>query len=497
MTQRYLSAFVDCYICLSVNLFARFNIPMTDFNALGFCIYCAVTSNGTTNIAECVRYITETIGTVVDFAKGAQSKVPYGPVSAEDLFCPINSVKVISNGKPLYDFLFEFASSHNISGPGYCSDARHSSTSNGKQFNISRDGKHLLVLFKEASMESANCRTRSQKHLVWKQLHGAICNFPGIGPMCSLTLIQLSSMIGLLPLVFSKFASIDGDSAKRGPNKFINRCMNVINCGKAMKNAQYSTELHQNVFMKLHNEVTAALAKSNGVKMCAQSDLENILCELERCYQVCYGETYGPEKKSNVSKTEGMDKCFSSSDVNHSFENQPVKCDVLFLYRNRHYGRALQKFFRVDERFSEPFLQMISHVHGSNGKHWIEKVRLCNHLKWNYDKDKNITVHQVSDDLVREFSSVLGCSENHRCSICSTAIGKKRVHQSYFSSVPKLIEKCQQVMCMDVQCPPVAVTTSALPNGNINLRTFVLPKVKQRDRRMKTKKTIVKGKTKK
>ena len=169
-----------------------------------------------------------------------------------------------------------------------------------------------------------------------------------------------------------------------------------------------------------------------------------------------------------------------------------------FLYRNRHFGRALQKFFRVDERSSDPFLQMITHVHGSNGKQWIEKVRLCKHLQWKYDKDNNISVHEFSEDIVREFSSVLGCAEDVRCSICSNAQGKKRVGKSYFSSVPKLMEKSQQMMCIDVKCPPVAVLNSALPIGNIkDLATFVLPKVKQRERRMKSKKPVAKGKTKK
>ena len=53
-------------------------------------------------------------------------------------------------------------------------------------------------------------------------------------------------------------------------------------------------------------------------------------------------------------------------------------------------------------------------------------------------------------------------------------------------------------MCIDVQCPPVAVLNSALPIGNIkDLATFVLPKVKQGERRMKSKKPVAKGKTKK
>lgn len=280
----------------------------------------------------------------------------------------------------MYDFLYRVGEFVLGKHPGISTHNRHSPSydQNGSnKFDYIRNADKLKALFKEANEMNSPSNTRKisikEKMAKFKVLHGNLMeNIKRIGSLKSLELIHMTAILGLLPLEFSMFASLEGKNAEqRGSNKFIRCCTNLPNVEKSADNQSDQNK----IFNKLCDEIKSVYGSTiRGMSKCTPAKLENTLCEMFRVVKEYTQKVYGTDVDPTAKHIE---ECFSSAnrDVSYSLMK---KVDVAYIYRDRSEFFPLQNFFKVNANFNSFRIQMFAHEI-RNDSHHIHKIHVTNY----------------------------------------------------------------------------------------------------------------------
>ena len=232
----------------------------------------------------------------------------------------------------------------------------------------------------------------------------------------------------------AKHASCDGESSKkRGPNVFIRLCVDSAiekrKIDKAGQNAYDEStdpdtdndinEMEINkIFLSLHEELMKIVSKTGAESRVTRDVVENTLCEMKRMWDVWTGTKEGEISLKTLPLMECLDKCFSVRNIEILADKLPSKfLDVIYIYRNRHAGRHVQKLFKLD--IAKERLIMHTHVFNRRKhKHSIEKTDTTKHMFWSID-DKEFS---ISEELRSEYTSTLTCCQKELCDHCKLCL---------------------------------------------------------------------------
>lgn len=228
--------------------FRSFNVADT----IDFVAYCALTCNGTTLIAEITRRVT------------------LEPLHYQGKFLQCN--------ENMYEFLcYVNREIMPDTAVGSCTNNRFMYSQGSSKSNWGRDRGMLLNLCKEFYNDDATVtRQKFMIEKAQKVLHNLVhskrngkSEFHGVGAMSANQFLQLSSLLGLVPLYCFTLANLH--SKKLGPSQAIMKGLQTPNM--TLKDIQ---SCFDDMFEELKaiwgNLVTKAL-------------LENVLCEISRCYK--------------------------------------------------------------------------------------------------------------------------------------------------------------------------------------------------------------------
>ena len=274
-------------------------------DAIDFVAYSAITCNGSSLIAEIARRVT------TDPYHYQTQLIQECNDSMFDFLCLVN--REITPGISI----------------GSCTNKRFTYSQGSSDSNWGRDRQKLLNLCKEFHNQK---KTITRQHLliektdevftclVKSKMNGK-SEFHGVGPMSANQFLQLASLVGLVPLYCFTYANIH--SLKLGPSKAI---MRGLNCQDMPLNEVRIcfTELYDELKAVWGNLVTKAL-------------LENILCEMSRCYDQtakCY------KQKESVDQLPLSIICESNAET---FRDSNAK--DLFFYNDA--KRNMQNMFFV------------------------------------------------------------------------------------------------------------------------------------------------------
>ena len=187
-------------------------------------------------------------------------------------------------------------------------------------------------------------------------------------------------MLGLLPLQFSKFASIQSDSEKahdgeRGPNKLLKAvCLKTSARGNRVGPSS-KTEL-STIFNSLYDELGTIFGTGGGgINSVSEALLENTMCELYRILKayVRLKCPQGQKRKADIEArctVENFMEAFDDERFHKVMSLDPV-VDGMYLYRNCGSNLPLQNFFKVTRSGTKLRLQMfvIDHLENEHNVH--------------------------------------------------------------------------------------------------------------------------------
>ena len=294
---------------------SRFNCPMTRIQTAGYVAYCTVTCNGSTDISEIIRRLSEHYGIHNRDKETDESDVPDC-----DIFCLLSDYDKGEDRGNLYSSLFEISNTRMPKAAGSCRQPRHTLSSMGEPF-IVRDEylteyckvKKLLGILQECSTVFHSKKPLTAA-FVQKRIHNdlqpKLLSLDGIGPFNVHHVIHLSALLGLLPLKAMTFASLSptpsaSSSSKkktncdnRGPVKLIRRtCFELVNGKRVSSTIPIATV--QEIFEKVFSEIGSIMESTYFDRM----SFENVLCELNRILEYFLKKERKKGKKSNVSQT--------------------------------------------------------------------------------------------------------------------------------------------------------------------------------------------------
>ena len=285
---------------------SRYDSPITRIQTAGFIAYCAVTCNGSTDISEIIRRLSEHYGIQNRAKESAESDAPDS-----------DEFDLLSKSTNLYSSLFEISGTRMPKAAGSCRQPRHTLSSMGKPF-IERDDyltddcnvKKLLnvldkcsVLLCSKSVLNAAFLQKTIHEVLQPDLEG----LDGIGPFNVHHVIHLSSLLGLLPLKALSFASLSPPQGKPGSSKNNSKCDNrgpvkLIRktCFEMIDGERVSSTIPiaivQEIFEGLFSEVGSVMASD----YFQRDAFENTFCELNRILEHFLKKKTKKKNKSKV-----------------------------------------------------------------------------------------------------------------------------------------------------------------------------------------------------
>ena len=272
-----------------------------------FIAYCAITSNGTSDIAEITRRVSEMTGLFPnrfdELGKDSNDddciEREYFVTNWNDNYSPFGFMN-------MYESLFHFSNTRMFHAPGSCKQHRHVYCSGGKsifeKFHLASEDpsqypsylktdhcpiKKMLDLFDACnlSVEKQPAKSDEAFETLKVELENGV---EGIGGFNVHHVIHLSALLGLIPLKAIGFATLEvkNPSSKtqkvanrnRGPVRFIQAsCYNVESIDQPIPDCDV-----QIIFIKVYKE----LCQIFGRKAVQKALLENKLCELNRIFRV-------------------------------------------------------------------------------------------------------------------------------------------------------------------------------------------------------------------
>ena len=277
--KRYYSSFIDAFLSIAVNWYGPDSgRTITYKDVLGFCVFCAWSSNGCTSICEIARFLS-----IYSATKWEDDVENFFNFDSNFLLENLKEFMESEMDTPsnMYDFLYNLGEFQQYNQPGYGSQNRsqtssHSSGSN--RYDFEELAETLLELFQEASLPTRNVLESKQKFN--ELITNLVAQVKGVKAFKALQLVQLSAMFGLIPMEFSKFASISGkNSEKRGPNKLIELCTS----NSRNESCADNPEVQNRIFNGLCAEISSCYGNDyGGIPKYFPSKLENTMCEIWR-----------------------------------------------------------------------------------------------------------------------------------------------------------------------------------------------------------------------
>lgn len=416
-----------------------------------------MTCNGTSHIAEIVRFITELC---------AHDRISDKLV--KDIRCEwMQSKESVRNYyrscANMYDFLYAVSFGYYPKSPGTCCDPRHTFSNRGKRFDFEKHCDSILDLIDDCCIED-DVREKNNLTFVAKkynQLKNSLLKKSGFGPMSVQEFIQLSALLQLTTQKMAKIASCDGEDSKtRGPNVFIRMCLVAAkekfrnesingdrdhepNTEPEESNGGVDESEVNKIFLDLHLELMKIVSNTGAQNRVTQTVVENTLCEMKRMWDIWNHTKEGKIALKTLSLMERMDLCFSASNIEKLADKTAQRnVDVIYIYRNRHAGRNVQKLFKLD--VAKDKLIMHTHVFDMDQNHQsVEKTDVREHMFW--DKhNKNLT---ISHELQSEYTSTLGCTSGNMCSLCIETCRNSAKKSSTSRLIKKATRTCSLNVC--------------------------------------------------
>ena len=160
-------------------------------DVLGFVVFCTVTCNGTSHVAEIVRFITELYALDRDsgnLVKDTRCEWMHSKAGVRQFYRSCNN---------MYDFLFAVSSGYYPKSPGTCCDPRYTFSNRGKRFHFEEHSKWILARIDENMIKSGD-RERNNLNVVsrkYTNLKESLSKINGFGPMSIQEIIQLSALL--------------------------------------------------------------------------------------------------------------------------------------------------------------------------------------------------------------------------------------------------------------------------------------------------------------
>ena len=279
--------FVDAYNDLEANLAGSTGFSTKD--TLAFCLFCTVQCNGSLAIADIVRNLA-----FDDWKEGKKYNSKFGRSLWNLLLCTSVDTKFTSVGS--------------------CTQPRYQITIGRSIFNF--DDSHEIILQQFSNL------TKYDKPDVLYQKFTELLDYlkkhvKHIGHVTGLKFIQLSSLLGLLPLRVATFGTVDSG----GPARLL-----------ASVDSSVSPKF---LFRSLLSDLQEVYGKR-----CSGSYLENLLCELKR-EMAQYSRKHGKRDSSPLD--------LYSRDRNNATSNRcasPQK-DHLVLYQHRGFEQLLNNLYSL------------------------------------------------------------------------------------------------------------------------------------------------------
>lgn len=368
--QAYYSIFIDAFLNLHVN-FRSLNVADT----IDFVAYCALTCNGTTLIAEIVR------------------RVILEPVHYQE--------KLLECHDNMYEFLCYV--NHEImpgSAIGSCTNNRFMYSQGSSRSNWGRDRGMLLKLCQEFYNDDVTVtRQKLMIEKTQKVLHSLVhskrngkSEFHGVGAMSANQFLQLASLVGLVPLYCFTVANLH--STKLGPSKAIM---------KGLNSPKMTLKEIQSCFNNLFDELKAIWGN-----LVTKSLLENVLCEISRCYN----QTTKKYKKSHpnaelplsiICNTRGSQFCESNAKDIFYFNDAANEMQNMFFVSSGSSGGTtlrpclLMRLSSTWEKGNESFYNLTN---------WCQNKADKQMLRWDTQRsrislDTSLVVSKNLEKLVR------------------------------------------------------------------------------------------------
>lgn len=189
-----------------------------------------------------------------------------------------------------------------------------------------------------------------------------------------LEIIQMSALLGILPLECFEFSTLKGNKNLKG------------DCFKFMRTASVPTQskktkendklLYQNIFdtvIRESNQILPTLKVSKSFAENAGSEIWRIFIQFlhDQNITVEYFNDLSESKKHNLFR-----KCFDENDK-ELFNKHCGSSDRIYIDNYTCRNRPVQPCFRVLQSTSSPVLQMCTHIlNEDDGTHHLESIKL-------------------------------------------------------------------------------------------------------------------------
>ena len=294
LLKRYYSAIIDAYCDLTVN-FSRLH----ERNRLAFVSFCTLQCNGTLPICEITRIIMKNV----------------------DVFRVILEQEY--NGC-FWKLMIQIGTESNFKAVGTSTAPRCTHFTGGSVFPFDIHADFILDQFESFK----RCKSDKELHDTMMKVQAAIENsVNGVGVVNSLPFLQLSALIGLIPLKVATFATVK----EGGPSMILGM---DDNNGNVKEN-----------FVKLHQEFSHIWGNQF-----TEAYLENTLCELNRTIS----------RRCPPNHPRSIDALFKES--TYYSNKRSLKKDAIVMYSHRGLKRSLQSLFHIDvDKKGNPHLCMHGH----------------------------------------------------------------------------------------------------------------------------------------
>ena len=291
-----------------------------------FVAYCAITSNGSSDVAEIIRRVSEVSGLCPNMFEED------GPDNEEDLidedYGLITWDRHPASFENLYEAMFYFSNRRMFHAPGSCKQNRHTYCSRGMsiyhKFHQAANDKeniqwpvyletHHCPIKKMLDIFETCCTCTQSNPTMFEDAFDSMKieleeSVEGVGSFNVHHVIHLAALFGLVPMKAFGYATLDVKGSnmsrkeankKRGPVQFIQAtCFN-----DEFPNRPIPASDVQIIFKTLFDE----LCQIFGKKQVQKALLENKLCEMNRMLNV-YFKQWGM-KKSKVNEVSFRKLC--------------------------------------------------------------------------------------------------------------------------------------------------------------------------------------------
>ena len=149
----------------------------------------------------------------------------------------------------------------------------------------------------------------------------------------------------------------------------------------------------------------------------------------------------GKISRKTLSLMECMDICFSDRNIENLADKRlPKSLDVIYIYRNQHAGRQVQKLFKLD--ITKERLIMHTHIFNrQRNEQSVEKTDATKHMFWTDDTNK----FTISQQLMNKYMSTFCYCQCDLCFLCKECLG----NNGNSSDLPQIIMSATRTISLN------------------------------------------------